>query len=144
MPYFAHPVRVAMIVSLDFECYDPEVAAAALLHDVLEKTTVTAADLKQKFPPAVLDMVERLSKNCVPEATTYWQHLRASTWEVRLLKMADALDHFDCSIEDLPHRMDTGRQALALAFTNEPPLGRARAALAAALARANARLTHRR
>jgi guanosine-3',5'-bis(diphosphate) 3'-pyrophosphohydrolase len=59
MPYIEHPMAVAELLAESG--FDDEVLAAALLHDVVEDSCVTVADLRQRFgdPPAAL--VEALS-----------------------------------------------------------------------------------
>lgn len=44
-PFFEHPEKVAAI--LKFHNYRPELVAAGFLHDVVEDTSVTAADLNE-------------------------------------------------------------------------------------------------
>lgn len=59
MPYIEHPVAVATrLAERDFGA---EVLAAALLHDVLEDTSVSAAELRAEFGPTVAALVESLS-----------------------------------------------------------------------------------
>lgn len=61
LPYIAHPASVAMIlVRAGFD--EPHVLAAALLHDVVEDTDVTLADLARDYPPEVIDIVAALSE----------------------------------------------------------------------------------
>src|SRR6478735_4165425 len=54
-PYIAHPVGVAMILS-DLGL-DEVTLAAALLHDAVEDTQVTLADLDAQFGPDVAAIV---------------------------------------------------------------------------------------
>jgi guanosine-3',5'-bis(diphosphate) 3'-pyrophosphohydrolase len=59
--YVAHPIMVARYVEA---AGFPEVAvAAALVHDVLEDTTVTEAELRQQLGDAVVDIVTAVSEN---------------------------------------------------------------------------------
>lgn len=132
-PYIAHPARVALIVGCLFACPDDEIIAAALLHDVLEKTPITEGRILAEFGPRVAGMVGRLSKNSHPDEESYWKTLRASGWDVRLIKMADALDHLDCPKSELPERITKGNKALELAFSGEVPLRRAQQCLKSAL-----------
>ena len=48
-PYAAHPTRVAMTVAFLFGFDDEEILVAALLHDVIEDTTVDYDDLLGHF-----------------------------------------------------------------------------------------------
>ena len=55
IPYIYHPMEVALIVAQMTD--DPEVIAAAYLHDVLEDTSVTPEELEQNFGSRVLSFV---------------------------------------------------------------------------------------
>jgi myo-inositol-1(or 4)-monophosphatase len=60
-PYIEHPVAVAELLAT---CnYDDEVLAAALLHDVVEKSEVAMAQLRERFGDRVADMVEALTED---------------------------------------------------------------------------------
>jgi len=51
IPYIVHPVNVSVAVSCLFGCSDPEVVAAALLHDTLEKTRLTKDEIHDALGP---------------------------------------------------------------------------------------------
>lgn len=55
-----HPAAVAMIVA---PYADADVVAAALLHDVLEDTTVTREEIEVEFGPSIADLVAALSED---------------------------------------------------------------------------------
>ena len=133
-PYFAHPGRVALLVSAVFGCHDPEVLAAALLHDVLEKTKLNREGLAIAMGGQVAAWVEWLSKTSKDEKETYWERLAIAPWQARLIKLADALDHLNGPAEFRADRLKTARKALALASSDEPPLQQAAAVLSAAIA----------
>jgi len=60
-PYIEHPVAVAELLAT---CeYDDEILAAALLHDVVEKSKVAMAQLRERFGDRVADMVEALTED---------------------------------------------------------------------------------
>ncbi|MCL7744368.1 HD domain-containing protein [Guyparkeria hydrothermalis] len=63
-PFVLHPVAVAHVAS-EYE-RDPLVLAAALLHDVVEDTEVTASDLASRFPASVVRMVLSLTNPSQP------------------------------------------------------------------------------
>jgi (p)ppGpp synthase/HD superfamily hydrolase len=128
-PYIAHPVRVALIASCSFGCCEQDVVAAALLHDVLEKTDVSPEWLRRKVGTTIAGMVECLSKNHAAPESRYWDRLTAASWQIRLIKMADALDHLDCRPAELARRIKSGNKALELAFSAEEPLQRAKVLL---------------
>ena len=59
-PYIIHPVAAAMItVQLGM---DTDTVVAALLHDVVEDTTVTLDEIKKEFGPDVATMVDGVTK----------------------------------------------------------------------------------
>ncbi len=62
-PYVSHVFRVAMTVSQVFEIHDPEIIAAAVLHDTLEDTTADFDDLNQRFGKKIAGWVALLSKD---------------------------------------------------------------------------------
>ena len=133
MPYFAHPSRVALLVSAVFGCHDQEVLAAALLHDVLEKTTLSREGVALAMGANVSAWVDWLSKESKDEKKTYWERLMIAPWQARLIKMADALDHLNGPPEYLQDRLKTARKALALATSPEPEIQRAASVLSAAI-----------
>jgi GTP pyrophosphokinase len=59
-PYIIHPRAVARYLA-DLGM-DASTVAAGLLHDVVEDTTVTAADIEQEFGPVVRQLVEGVTK----------------------------------------------------------------------------------
>ena len=71
--FVEHPIAVATLLSESG--YDGALIAAAYLHDVLEKTEVELDELRERFGPAVADMVDRLSEN--PEIRGYAERKRA-------------------------------------------------------------------
>lgn len=61
LPFIDHPIVVAdMLASID---YDDEVLAAALLHDVVEKSETTASTIREHFGDRVGDLVEALTED---------------------------------------------------------------------------------
>jgi (p)ppGpp synthase/HD superfamily hydrolase len=60
IPYIAHPVAVAMLLQ-EMGC-DPAVVAAGLLHDVVEDSDVTLAELRLVFGDEVADIVAYLTE----------------------------------------------------------------------------------
>lgn len=59
-PYFMHPYNVAVILA---ELHlDPTSIAAGLLHDVVEDTPITIADIEQAFGPTLALIIDGLTK----------------------------------------------------------------------------------
>lgn len=128
-PYIAHPARVAMIVAIEFQCRDPSVLCASLLHDVLEKTETTLAEIASQFGEEIAEWVFMLSKAPGEPKDSYWSSLGRAPWQVRLIKLADVLDHLDCPPDQLTERSDSVERALRIVHGNEEILDRAKTRL---------------
>jgi len=64
LPYITHPVAVSHIVIQTKQSRRlQELAAAAILHDVLEDTETSFADLATRFPPLVASLVHELTSD---------------------------------------------------------------------------------
>jgi guanosine-3',5'-bis(diphosphate) 3'-pyrophosphohydrolase len=96
-PYIAHPMRVTTILHAGFGVTDPEVLAAAALHDVIEDTTTDHDDLVKHFGKRVATMVATLTKDKrLPEEEreeVYLHALGQAQVDVQLCKLADAYDN---------------------------------------------------
>jgi guanosine-3',5'-bis(diphosphate) 3'-pyrophosphohydrolase len=96
-PYVSHPMRVCMTVTLVFDVHEPEVLAAALLHDTIEDTTTDFDDILEQFGPAVANFVQAMTKDKrLPDAEReerYIQQLMTSGWPVQIIKLADIYDN---------------------------------------------------
>jgi guanosine-3',5'-bis(diphosphate) 3'-pyrophosphohydrolase len=62
-PYFSHPVRVCLVVRHLFGFDDPQMLAAALLHDTVEDSTTNCDDLIERFGSSVAGWLAALSKD---------------------------------------------------------------------------------
>ena len=91
MPYLLHPLRVMLNVSL------PADRIAAVLHDVVEDTTVTLEDLRREgFSVEILEAVDALTKR--KGETRMQSGRRAQSVPVaRRVKLADVKDNMDLS-----------------------------------------------
>ncbi|MEO8039180.1 MAG: bifunctional (p)ppGpp synthetase/guanosine-3',5'-bis(diphosphate) 3'-pyrophosphohydrolase [Betaproteobacteria bacterium] len=98
-PYVSHPVAVAQILT---EWHlDSQALSAALLHDVMEDTNVTKAELSEKFGKMVAELVDGVSKldriefqsHEQAQAENFRKMVLAMTRDVRviLIKLADRL-----------------------------------------------------
>lgn len=96
-PYAAHPFRVCLLLKHAFGQDDPELLAAALLHDTIEDTTTDHDDLSARFSPQVADWVAMLTKDSrLPEEMReqdYIATLSAAPWQVQVCKLADVYDN---------------------------------------------------
>ncbi len=96
-PYVAHVMRVGLVVRDVFGIADPDVLAAALLHDTIEDTPTDYDDIAEAFGPRVAGWVGTLTKDMrLPEPereAAYAAVLAASPWQVRAVKLADVYDN---------------------------------------------------
>ncbi len=98
-PYFSHPIEVAAILT-DLKLDDATIAAA-LLHDTIEDTAATRADIDSLFGPDIGTLVEGLTKlkklDLVTKEAKQAENLRklllaiAADVRVLLVKLADRL-----------------------------------------------------
>lgn len=94
-PYIGHPGRVAGHVAQHAADQDLEVArAVAWLHDVVEDTQVTLADLAQLFPADVVAAVDAMTKRAGEEPEAYYLRVRSNRI-ARAVKHADLDDNTD-------------------------------------------------
>jgi (p)ppGpp synthase/HD superfamily hydrolase len=78
VPYIAHPVAVAMILQA-MGC-DETIIVAAILHDIVEDTPITLAEIRQTFGDPVADIVAIVT-----------EPPRALRWEARKQHMIQAV-----------------------------------------------------
>lgn len=102
-PYILHPLRVMLRVNSEHE------RMAAVLHDVIEDTSVTLAQLSDAgFPPAVLEAVDALTKR--PGETRIAAARRAACNPVaRVVKLADNAENMDLGRIPRPTERDLAR-----------------------------------
>jgi hypothetical protein len=75
MAYICHPIEVMMLVARMTP--DPEVVAAAALHDTLEDTDTSEEDIRERFGGRVLDLVKSESENKRPQMS------KTESWQIR-------------------------------------------------------------
>jgi (p)ppGpp synthase/HD superfamily hydrolase len=105
VPYIVHPLAVAGLL-IRAGC--PEhMVIAALLHDVVEDTAVTLAEIRSQFGRDVAELVLALSE---PDKKAVWEDRKAHTIEylekqanddVMLVALADKLDNIRAIREGL-------------------------------------------
>jgi len=120
-PYITHPLAVASILSQ--WRLDAQGLAAALLHDVMEDTSVTKTELETTFGKPVADMVDGVSKldqiafdtREEAQAESFRKMLLAMARDVRviLIKLADRLHNMRTLDAMAPvHRKRIARETL--------------------------------
>ena len=103
-PYITHPLAVASILSQ--WRLDAQGLAAALLHDVMEDTSVTKNELESTFGKPVADMVDGVSKLDQIEFTSH-EDAQAESFRKMLLAMARDVRVILIKLADRLHNMRT-------------------------------------
>mgnify|MGYP001444161602 CR=1 FL=1 len=118
-PFVSHCFRVAMTIHLVFGFDEPEILAAALLHDTIEDCDVDYDDILQDFGTTVADYVAAMTKDMRLEEKNreveYDKQLARGPWQVRLIKLADVYDNFtDSSPSMRTNQMEKINRILSL------------------------------
>ena len=102
IPYITHPMETAAIVTAFTD--EPEMIAAALLHDVIEDAGVTREELEEKFGPRVAFLVdgesEDKSKSWVERKGATVERLKTATRDEKILALADKLSNIRSTARD--------------------------------------------
>lgn len=99
VPYIVHPLEAMSIVASITS--DPELIAAAALHDVIEDTKYTYEDLQEKFGKRVADLVKAESDEEVEDIShdKSWQErkiegiekIKNATRDIQIVALGDKL-----------------------------------------------------
>lgn len=101
--YIRHPIAVAESLNTEEE------QTAALLHDVVEDTTLTLEDLKREgFSDRVLDAVQHLTHGKNESREAYLRRVKENPLAVRI-KLADLAHNSDLSRIKCPTEKDVAR-----------------------------------
>ena len=103
-PYISHPLAVAETLA-DWHL-DPQALTAALLHDVMEDTTIPKQELAEKFGKAVADLVDGVSKIDRIENQSF-EEAQAENFRKMLLAMARDVRVILIKLSDRLHNMRT-------------------------------------
>ncbi|GAB1461999.1 hypothetical protein MASR2M50_37740 [Thauera sp.] len=103
-PYVSHPVAVCSLVA-DWHL-DPQALIAALLHDVMEDTHITKAEIAERFGKVSAELVDGLSKLDKIEFRSQ-EEAQAENFRKMLLAMASDLRVILIKLADRLHNMRT-------------------------------------
>ncbi len=111
-PYIIHPMEAAAIVAS--ETSDPELLAAAILHDVVEDTPATLEEIRTQFGDRVATLVAMESDITVPDESEEksWhkrkaaaiQRLAAASRDAKLVALGDKLSNLRAIARDQAER----------------------------------------
>jgi len=100
-PYINHPLALANLLASESGERDPTVIAAALLHDTVEDTGTTFAEIERNFGPAVARIVREVTDDkALPKAERkrlQVEHAAHLSRAAKLVKLADKI----CNLRDL-------------------------------------------
>ncbi|THF61100.1 bifunctional (p)ppGpp synthetase/guanosine-3',5'-bis(diphosphate) 3'-pyrophosphohydrolase [Pseudothauera nasutitermitis] len=103
-PYITHPVAVASIIA-DWNL-DSQALVAALLHDVMEDTHISKAEIAERFGKTAAELVDGLSKLDKIEFRSH-EEAQAENFRKMLLAMASDLRVILVKLADRLHNMRT-------------------------------------
>jgi (p)ppGpp synthase/HD superfamily hydrolase len=109
VPYVSHPAMVALLLQR-YGFTETETLAAALLHDVVEDTNVSEAELRQEFGDAIADLVHCVSetKKDAGGTTLPWEvrkqsklaKLQNAPVGAKAIALADKLHNLHSTLDD--------------------------------------------
>lgn len=104
-PYMTHPLSVAQHL-IRAGITDLCVLRAAILHDVVEDTTGTLAEIEAKFGSRVAGIVAEVTDDkslpTVERKKAQIEHAKTASREAKLVKLADKLDNCQSLLVDPP------------------------------------------
>ncbi|XP_028298077.1 guanosine-3',5'-bis(diphosphate) 3'-pyrophosphohydrolase MESH1 [Gouania willdenowi] len=107
-PYINHPIGVARILSHEAGITNIEVLQAALLHDTVEDTNTSPAELQHHFGAVVAGIVAEVtddkSLTKAERKQAQVEHAASSSFNAKLVKLADKL----YNLRDLNHCTPVG------------------------------------
>jgi guanosine-3',5'-bis(diphosphate) 3'-pyrophosphohydrolase len=122
-PYINHPIEVARALADIGGVTDPEILAAAILHDTVEDTQTTPDELEQRFGARIRSLVEEMTddKRISQPERKRLQIVHAPTLSpgARLVKLGDKLCNVKDVIHDPPPHWDPERRRAYLAWAKE-------------------------
>jgi guanosine-3',5'-bis(diphosphate) 3'-pyrophosphohydrolase len=113
-PYINHPIALANVLGREGGVTDDVVLAAAILHDTLEDTQTTPAELRDVFGEKIAGIVAEVTDDQnLPKADRkrlQIEHAAGISREAKLVKLADKI----CNVRDVadhpPAKWDLARR----------------------------------
>ncbi|MNR71413.1 GTP pyrophosphokinase rsh [compost metagenome] len=107
-PYINHPLQLMAVLAHEAGVHDTVVLSGALLHDVLEDTETTEAELREHFGDEVTDLVLEMSDDkSLPKQVRkdlQVEHAPNASRRARAAKLADKI----CNLRDVAARAPQG------------------------------------
>ncbi|HEX3441094.1 MAG TPA: HD domain-containing protein [Pseudolabrys sp.] len=100
-PYINHPIALADVLANEGHVTDIDVLCAAVLHDTIEDTETTFAELENRFGPRIASIVVEVTddKSLPKQVRKQLQieHAARASREAKLVKLADKI----CNLRDI-------------------------------------------
>jgi GTP diphosphokinase / guanosine-3',5'-bis(diphosphate) 3'-diphosphatase len=113
-PYINHLIEVAQLVSMAVPEPDTNLVVAALLHDTIEDTSTTTADLIERFGQDVADLVvEMTDDKSLPKAERkrlQIEHAPKMSVRAQTIKLADKISNLRSILSSPPADWDYQRK----------------------------------
>ena len=113
-PYVIHPISVALTIAEIGSVEDPEILAAALLHDTLEDTDTTVSELDDLFGEVVRKYVEEVTDDkSLPKderKQKQIEHAEALSRGAALVKLGDKISNVSDVTHSPPADWNTARR----------------------------------
>jgi guanosine-3',5'-bis(diphosphate) 3'-pyrophosphohydrolase len=113
-PYIIHPISVALAITQIGGVDDPEILAAALLHDTLEDTETTPEELEAEFGKKVCEYVLDVSDDkTLPKderKSRQIEHAKQISKGAALIKLGDKISNVTDVINNPPEDWDINRR----------------------------------
>ncbi len=107
-PYINHPIALADVLVNEGGIEDAAVLCAALLHDTVEDTATTPAELREAFGERIARIVAEVTDDkALPKAERkrlQVEHAASISREAKLVKLADKI----CNLRDVATRPPSG------------------------------------
>jgi guanosine-3',5'-bis(diphosphate) 3'-pyrophosphohydrolase len=113
-PYIIHPISVALEIAQTGGVDDPEILAAALLHDTLEDTDTKPEELEDKFGKKVceyvLDVTDDKTLPKEERKSRQIEHAKKISKGAALIKLGDKISNVTDVINNPPEDWDINRR----------------------------------
>ena len=122
-PYINHPIAVAKIISEIGNIEDPEILAAALLHDTIEDTKTTPEELIENFGERVCHLVQEVTdEKSLPKLERKQRqidHAKEISKDAALIKLGDKISNVTDITYTPPTHWDNERRLEYLEWAEE-------------------------
>ena len=113
-PYIIHPISVALAIAQIGRVDDPEILAAALLHDTLEDTKTEPEELEAEFGKKVceyvLDVTDDKTLPKDERKSRQIEHAKKISKGAALIKLGDKISNVTDVINNPPEDWDINRR----------------------------------